>query len=129
HDDQNGSLRGENTVRVFTAEGLSVAHLGNLGHLLTERQAAAIGRSDALLLPVGGTYTTYSSKAKAVVDQLSPRVIIPMHYRKGDKGCMELVTLDAFLGLFPAEQVRCFLLSRLELTADTPALVAVLAMP
>ncbi len=129
HDDQNGSLRGENTVRVFTAGGLSVAHLGALGHLLTERQGAAIGRCDALLLPVGGTYTIDASKARTVVDQLSPRVIIPMHYRQGDKGFLELDTVDAFLSLFPAEQVRWYPVSRLELTADTPAQVAVLAMP
>ena len=32
HDDQNGSFRGENIVRVFSAEGLTVAHLGDLGH-------------------------------------------------------------------------------------------------
>ena len=31
HDDQNGSFRGENIVRVFSAEGLTVAHLGDLG--------------------------------------------------------------------------------------------------
>ena len=106
-----------------------MAHLGDLGHLLTERQAAAIGRCDALLLPVGGTYTIDASKARTVVDQLSPRVIIPMHYRQGDKGFLELDTVDVFLSLFPAEQVRWYPVSRLELTADTPAQVAVLAMP
>lgn len=35
HDDRGGALRGTNTVRIFTAGGLSVAHLGDLGHQLT----------------------------------------------------------------------------------------------
>ena len=129
HDDQGGKLRGENTVRRFTAEGISVVHLGDLGHQLNSEQIAALTPCDVLLLPVGGTYTIDASKAKTVVDQLSPRVIIPMHYRQGDKGFLELDTVDAFLSLFPAEQVRWYPVSRLELTADTPAQVAVLAMP
>ncbi len=35
HDDRGGALRGTNTVRIFTAGGLPVAHLGDLGHQLT----------------------------------------------------------------------------------------------
>ena len=42
HDDRGGALRGTNTVRIFTAGGLSVAHLGDLGHQLTAEQAAAV---------------------------------------------------------------------------------------
>ena len=42
HDDRGGALRGTNTVRIFTAGGLSVAHLGDLGHQLTVEQAAAM---------------------------------------------------------------------------------------
>ena len=42
HDDRGGALRGTNTIRIFTAGGLSVAHLGDLGHQLTAEQAAAV---------------------------------------------------------------------------------------
>lgn len=35
HDDRGGTLRGGNTIRVFTADGISVAHLGDLGHPLS----------------------------------------------------------------------------------------------
>ena len=66
HDDQGGSLRGPNTVRCFTAEGLTVVHLGDLGHLLTPQQVSAIVPCDALLIPVGGYYTIDASAAKAV---------------------------------------------------------------
>ena len=33
HDDQGGAKRGENLIFVFQGEGLSVAHLGDLGHV------------------------------------------------------------------------------------------------
>ena len=129
HDDQNGTLRGANTVHVLSAEGLAVVHLGDLGHQLTERQAAAIGPCDVLLLPVGGTYTIDAQTAKEVAEQLAPRIIIPMHYRQGEKGFLELDTVDAFLSLFPRETIRRDPASRLEVTKDTPAQVAVLAAP
>ena len=129
HDDQNGSFRGANTARVFSAEGLTVAHLGDLGHPLTERQAAAIGPCDVLMLPVGGTYTIDAQTAKEVAEQLAPRIIIPMHYRQGEKGFLELDTVDTFLSLFPREMIRRYPVSRLEVTKDTPAQVAVLAVP
>ena len=129
HDDQNGTLRGANTVHVLSAEGLAVVHLGDLGHQLTERQAAAIGPCDVLLLPVGGTYTIDAQTAKEVAEQLAPRIIIPMHYRQGEKGFLELDTVDAFLSLFPRETIRRYPASRLEVTKDTPAQVAVLAAP
>ena len=55
HDEAGGALRGGNTIRVFTAGGISVAHLGGLGHMLTEAQLAGIGPVDGVLVPVGGS--------------------------------------------------------------------------
>ena len=54
HDDQGGALRGRNMIRTFTAEGLTVAHLGDLGHQLSAAQLAEIGHCDVILIPVGG---------------------------------------------------------------------------
>jgi hypothetical protein len=36
HDDQHGAARGLNTVFLFEVGGLRIAHLGDLGHLLTD---------------------------------------------------------------------------------------------
>ena len=57
HDDQGGAARGENTIRVFSAGGVSAAHLGDLGHQLSAEQVEAIGPVDLVMVPVGGTYT------------------------------------------------------------------------
>ena len=86
HDEVQGAKRGPNTMRIFSAEGLRVAHLGDLGCGLTPEQAEALSGLDALLIPVGGFYTIDAGQAKAVVDQLKPRVVVPMHYRGKDFG-------------------------------------------
>lgn len=106
HDDQGGKLRGNNVIRKFTADGVSAAHLGDLGHPLSAAQLEAIGPCDAIMIPVGGYYTIDAAAAKAVADAIGAAVVIPMHYRDGEVGFDVLSTLDDFTKLYPAEQVR-----------------------
>ena len=126
HDDQGGSLRGVNTVRCFTAEGLTVVHLGDLGHLLTQEQAEAIGPCDALLIPVGGFFTIDAPTAKAVAAQLRPRVVIPMHYRFGSSGLPVVGTAEDFTDLYPAAFVRRYDTASFQLIPDAAPQIAVL---
>jgi len=82
HDDVGGRKRGPNTITVLTEGGLRVCHLGDLGQLaLTPEQVQEIGRVDVLMIPVGGFFTIDGPQAAAIVGQLRPRVILPMHYR------------------------------------------------
>lgn len=106
HDDQGGKLRGNNVIRKFTADGVSAAHLGDLGHPLSAAQLEALGPCDAIMIPVGGYYTIDAAAAKAVADAIGAAVVIPMHYRDGEVGFDVLSTLDDFTKLYPAEQVR-----------------------
>lgn len=97
HDDQQGSARGKNTVVIFEAEGLRVVHLGDLGHLLSDEQARAIGRADVLIIPVGGYYTIGPAEADTVIAQLEPRVVIPMHFKTEVNASWPIGTLDDYL--------------------------------
>lgn len=106
HDEDNGAKRGSNTIRVLTAEGITVVHLGDLGHQLSKQQVAEIGACDILLLPVGGTYTVDSVGAKAVADAIQPRLICPMHYRRGEMGFEVLETAENFAAQYPQEQIH-----------------------
>ncbi|MBI3911006.1 MAG: MBL fold metallo-hydrolase [Armatimonadetes bacterium] len=83
HDTRQGAERGPNTVFIVAMDGTRLVHLGDLGHILTPEQVAAIGRVDVLLVPVGGTFTIGPAEARQVVEQLNPRLVIPMHYRTG----------------------------------------------
>ncbi len=106
HDDQGGALRGANTIRVFTAGGVSVAHLGDLGHQLTAEQLAAIGPVDAVLVPVGGVYTVDAQGAKQVCDAIGAKCVVPMHYRHDPYGLPNVAGVEDFLALWPSLAVR-----------------------
>ena len=128
HDSQGGALRGRNTVRAFTSEGLTVAHLGDLGHPLTAEQLEKLGPCDVLLLPVGGTYTIDKQEAKAVAEAVKPRVTIPMHYREGKTGLEILTTLEEFLDLYPVDRIRRYPGNVLELHENMTHQIAALHM-
>ncbi len=97
HDDTQGSERGRNAIFVFDTGGLRIVHLGDLGHLLTPQQIDAIGPVDVLLVPVGGFFTIDAAGATAVMEQLQPRLTIPMHYGTEDVTIRQLEPIDSFL--------------------------------
>lgn len=82
HDEKNGTERGPNTVYVVEIDGLRIAHLGDLGHKLTQEQLDEMGPIDVVLVPVGGVYTIDAKTAVEVVRQADPWVAIPMHYKQ-----------------------------------------------
>ncbi len=96
HDDAAGTERGPNTIFVFELDGVRVCHMGDFGQgALREEQAAAIGEIDLLFVPVGGGFTVGAEQASLIVERLSPRWVVPMHYRTPRIGFLE--TADAFL--------------------------------
>ncbi len=97
HDASEGAQRGGNTVFVIRVDGVSVCHLGDLGHRLSARQSEAIGAIDVLLIPVGGYFTIDAAVATAVWEQLGPPpVTIPMHFRN-EKCLFQIEGVDKFL--------------------------------
>jgi L-ascorbate metabolism protein UlaG (beta-lactamase superfamily) len=98
HDEELGKKRGLNTVFLFEVGGIRIAHLGDLGHLLSDQQLSAIGSVDVVLVPVGGAFTIDARQATRVIDQLRPRlIVVPMHYKTDVLTIKELATVDAFV--------------------------------
>lgn len=82
HDAKEGKDRGVVVMFKIEAEGLSVAHLGDLGQpKLTESQIDELGEVDVLLIPVGGKYTIDGDEAQEIIGQIEPRFVVPMHYK------------------------------------------------
>ena len=81
HDDKQGAKSGKNIMYRIEIDDITIVHLGDLGHILDNKQLEKVGGADILLIPVGGTYTLDAKNAVAVVSQIEPRIVIPMHYK------------------------------------------------
>ncbi len=98
HDAAAGTERGPNTIFVFELDGIRVCHFGDFGQdALRDEQAAAIGDIDLLIIPVGGGPTIGAGQAALIAGRLSPRWVVPMHYRTPRISFLE--TADSFLEL------------------------------
>src|SRR3989344_1024892 len=86
HDDKNGENRGKNTIYVIDMGDVRLCHLGDLGHKLTDKQLDLIDGVDVLLIPVGGEVTIGPAEASDVVKQVSPGLVIQMHYKTREHG-------------------------------------------
>ena len=69
-----------NSIFVFETQGLCIAHLGHLHHLLTEVHLRELGQVDVLLVPVDGSFTMAQELMVEVIEQIRPALVIPMHY-------------------------------------------------
>ncbi len=74
-----GGIKG--AAFVFDLGTLCIAHLGDLSQKLTSEQLKAIGKIDVALTPIGGRRTMAPDLAREVLEQLKPKIAIPMHYR------------------------------------------------
>lgn len=96
HDDKSGELRGKNTIYLVEIDGTTVCHLGDLGHPLSAKTVSELGKVDVLLLPVGGVTTIDAVAAAEVMRRLSPKWVVPMHY-KTPATSRDLHPVDRFL--------------------------------
>jgi L-ascorbate metabolism protein UlaG (beta-lactamase superfamily) len=86
HDEAEGSERGTNLISIVEADGVRVAHLGDLGHAITKADAPALVGVDVMIIPVGGYFTIDAATAKGIVEEFSPKIVVPMHYKSGKCG-------------------------------------------
>jgi len=125
HDPEGGKLRGENIIHLFHVDGMKVAHCGDLGCDPAPELKEKLMNLDVMMIPVGGFYTINGAEAKTLIDELKPRVVVPMHYRseKYNFGFDVIDTVDEFLKL--CDNVVHYDSNTIEITRDTPAQVAV----
>lgn len=124
HDDQRGALRGTDTIHILDDGQCRLAHLGDLGCELTAEQKDRLRGLTALLIPVGGYYTIDAAQAAKLADELSPTVVIPMHYRGEGFGYDVIGPLESFIAL--RRDGKEYPGSELELTPDTAKQTAIL---
>ncbi len=100
HDDKGGADRGPNILYSYVLEGLTLAHLGDLGEPLNEEQRAALADVDVLLIPVGGHFTIGAKQAASLIEDLpGVRLVIPMHFKTDVIADWPIATVDEFESL------------------------------
>ncbi len=96
HDTSGGRERGKNLIFLIAADDITIAHLGDLGHILEGDILQKIGKIDVLLLPVGGFYTIDAKEATKVMNDLKPLLVIPMHFKTAKCG-LPIGGVDQFI--------------------------------
>jgi len=77
---QHGGARyNGNSIFVFDVADLCLAHLGHLHHTLTPGHLADLGPIDVVLVPVDGGYTLNQAEMIEVLQQIKPKIAVPMH--------------------------------------------------
>jgi L-ascorbate metabolism protein UlaG (beta-lactamase superfamily) len=96
---KNGTARApRNTAFIIQVEELTVCHLGDLADApLGAEELSRIKDADVLLVPVGGNCTINATQAAAVVAQVEPKLIVPMHYATEEtRGHLPLDEIERF---------------------------------
>jgi L-ascorbate metabolism protein UlaG (beta-lactamase superfamily) len=105
HDQKKGKERGENIIRIFDDGKYRIAHMGDIGCELEADQMELLKKLGVCLVPVGGFFTLPPERIKAIMDDLSPRLVVPMHYRFGLHGYPMIGTLSKYLKLVKESDV------------------------
>ena len=84
---------------------VNICHLGDLTSPLTTRHIAELSPVDVLLLPTGGTCTLELDQAIQVMQDLDPKIVIPMHHRV-DGLSLPMQGVDVFLRRLGLDDVQ-----------------------
>jgi len=69
-----------NSIFVYEMGSLCLAHLGNIGHLLTAEQVKVLQHVDVMMVPIDAMTNLGFDDIIKVVEQIKPPIVIPMHY-------------------------------------------------
>ena len=108
-----GGRKDGNSIFIFEVAGLCIGHLGHLHQVPNAAQYGAIGRLDAVMVPVDGGFTMDQAAVADVVRQLHPRIVLPMHWFTPEN-------LASFLALMaPDFEIVSAIGPEVEISADT----------
>ena len=102
----------------FTVEGVQIGHLGDVGNPLTEEQLEGLAGVDVLLALAGGPPTIDIDDLCRAIENLQPRIVIPMHY-KLPGATFKMLPVTELTGRFPAEAVVWAESAEIDLQPDT----------
>lgn len=126
-DKEKEEKRGiKNTIYSIEVDKIKICHLGAFNQPLLENgQLEKVGQVDILMVPVGGGDVIEAGRAVKIVEQLEPRLIIPMCYQLPGLN-LELADVSDFLkemGLEKKQPVDKLSIKKKELAAKETEVV------
>jgi L-ascorbate metabolism protein UlaG (beta-lactamase superfamily) len=122
--ESGGTRYNGNSIFVFDTAGLCIAHLSHLHHTLTPIHLAELGAIDVVMAPVDGAFTLNQEQILEVLQQIKPKIVIPMHIFTGERLEKFLARAADFYTVRRAPNPR-LVLAR----ADLPATPEIIVLP
>lgn len=108
----------EVTILHFRVEGMRVVFLGDLGHSLSVEELEPLRNAEILMVAAGGPPTIGFAEIPGLIDEIGPRLILPMHY-KTPRINLKIEPVERFLECVPAIEVERPGTTSIDLALDT----------
>jgi L-ascorbate metabolism protein UlaG (beta-lactamase superfamily) len=117
-----------NALYCFDVDGVRVGHMGDVGNPLSPAQMNFFRSVDVLLALTGGPPTIELDDLDAVIREVQPKIVIPMHYRIPALN-LKIFGVEAFTDRYPADQVETRDSASLDVTPHTlPATMRIVVL-
>ena len=126
HDTVCGIMRGSCLIHLIECDGLRVAHMGDIGAPLTGEQQSKLFELDAMMITAGSCTALPSQEVFRLTEELMPQVLIPMHYRDGNRGPRRLEHVEELTKHFAPSMIHRYDTDRIEITRNMEPQVALL---
>ena len=94
-----------NVAYSIEIENIRICHLGDIDEPLSPNQIDELSPVDVLLIPTGGGCTLDLERAAQMLQDLDPKIVIPMHYSIPGI-VVQLAQVDTFLQLLGGSEVQ-----------------------
>ena len=94
-----------NVAYSIELDGVNICHLGDIALPLTTRQVEELAPVDVLLVPTGGGCTLNLDQVLQIMQDLEPKIVIPMHHGINGGG-VPLQDVDVFLRRMGLSEVQ-----------------------
>lgn len=124
-ESESGSEKERTVIYKIQIDGITIVHLGALPFVLADSQLDHLDKTDILMIGVGGGNYIKGKDAAELVNQIEPRVVIPMLYKtKGVKGGLsDLSDFCKVIGICPKETLPKYKIAKKDLPSDETKVV------
>jgi L-ascorbate metabolism protein UlaG (beta-lactamase superfamily) len=100
HDDSNGKEYGSVLVMLFELDGIKIGYLSHIGSVPQSWVLERLMELDICFIPTGGTIALSPLDAKYLVNEIKPKLVVPMHFDTRDLN-FTLLPLTEFTKVMP----------------------------